>query len=89
MIGAWYALISSGRTAAVTINRISGLTTDTNSTAVAIAAARSVWASLSISPRDWIDERLDELLKTAWDDNPKVAQHFLDELGEQGAAPKP
>ena len=86
-LGARYALDSLGRTAEVTVERISGLATDTNATAVAIAAARGVWQALGVSAPDGIDEQLEELLRSAWEIDPEVAPMLAEGAGDVDARP--
>src|SRR5262245_17709314 len=50
-VGVTFALSIAGRpAAAVVVNRITGLTSDTNPTIVAVAAAQAVWSALGFVP---------------------------------------
>jgi hypothetical protein len=59
-VGATFALSIAGRpTAEVVVSRITGLSTDTNPTIVAVAAAHAVWNALGFAPPDEVVRALE------------------------------
>ncbi|WP_394849654.1 hypothetical protein LZC95_19655 [Pendulispora brunnea] len=55
-----------GATSRVTVRRISGFSTDTNPTMVAVAAALAVWRGLGLSPLAEPLERLERVMLSSW-----------------------
>ena len=51
----------------VDIQRIEGLTTDTNPTIVGYVAAKAVWAAIGIHPPAEVDEKLLDLVFSSWE----------------------
>jgi hypothetical protein len=65
--GVSFALSAAGRSdCRVNVSKIEGLTTDTNPTIVAYAAALAVWKALGFEPAKELVERLEELVFSSW-----------------------
>lgn len=62
LAGAALGLKVANRTAACSITRIDGMPCDTNSTLVAIAAMRAVWAAFGFTPDKVTSERLEGII---------------------------
>lgn len=62
LAGAALGLKVSNRIAACSITRIHGMPCDTNSTLVAIAAMRAVWAAFGFAPEKIIAARLEDII---------------------------
>jgi hypothetical protein len=61
--GVSFALAAVGATTArVVVQRISGLSTDTNPTVVAVAAAHAVWNGLGVSPPSAASAQLERMM---------------------------
>lgn len=66
--GVYFALKCAGQShLGVTITSISGMTTDTNPTVLAAAAADAVWKALAFTPPADIANRLEALVASSWD----------------------
>ena len=67
VIGAEFALKTCNNPGyGVIITKIEGMTTDTNQTIVAVAAAYSVWDALSFKIDDKLKTRLEEIVFNSW-----------------------
>lgn len=75
-VGVRFGLKVCGSHALVTIDCISGMRTDTNATAVAIAAARAVWDGVGYMPSEGMQQEMEASLIGAWELDPKVASYF-------------
>src|SRR5262249_14783579 len=62
--------------ARVTINRITGLTTDTNPTVVGVAAAFALWQAVGFSPSAEVVVRLEAAAFTSWQRDPDEIPRF-------------
>lgn len=66
-VGLEFALASSGATlGAIFVDRIAGLSTDTNPTVVAVAAAHALWNALGFAPSDETSAFLEAKMREAW-----------------------
>jgi|GEM_PF-2467187 len=76
--GAEFALNIAQRTANVTINRITGMITDTNPSTVCGAAAHAVWNALSYMPDGHVVKTMDDIVFRGWkrssDDIPTIEE---------------
>lgn len=62
--------------ARVTIDRITGLTTDTNPTVVGVAAAFALWRAVGFAPSAEIVARLEEAAFASWQRDPEEIPTF-------------
>lgn len=65
-LGVEYALTVAKSAAAICVSRISGMTTDTNPSIVAAAAAEATWSAVNASPPAWARAQLDRLVRSSW-----------------------
>lgn len=66
-VGISFALSAAGTTdCRVKVTKIEGLSTDTNPTIVAYAAALAVWKALGFEPPKELVEKLEALVFTSW-----------------------
>jgi hypothetical protein len=78
-LGARFAIAQMGIAARVRIERVSGMTTDTNATCCAVAAAKAVWNCLGYSPPVEINEKLHDSLIGSFNAPNEVAPIFHNE----------
>jgi hypothetical protein len=70
VIGARFALRVAEVAAVVLITRISGLSTDTNPSIVAAAAALAVWKALGVQPQPEAREQVEQVAFESWKNSP-------------------
>jgi hypothetical protein len=64
--GVLFALLAAKTEREVVVTAVSGLTTDSNPTTIAIAAARAVWSAITFSPSANLEASLQKMAFASW-----------------------
>jgi hypothetical protein len=84
-LGAMFALRIAGREVGVRVVKVAGMTTDSNPTIVALAAARAVWLAVGFTPSTELIKRFEAEVVTSWQ-RPYDALPRLEDLTAATAA---